>query len=129
MPEILEFWIPQMVIVWLILLGTLPATGFPFKIKQRTGLIILAAAIFFVNFFGSMRMLQDIGNDWYYVETKRLQSDIRQNDLVIIKDSWILKYYINHYTEARAIGVDEKRPLGSWHRVLTYENGRLIRSD
>lgn len=36
-PEILEFWIFQSILFWLLLLGTIPVTGFPFRLRAVSG--------------------------------------------------------------------------------------------
>ncbi|RZL44699.1 MAG: hypothetical protein EOP00_19260, partial [Pedobacter sp.] len=41
MPEILEFWIFQMILVWLLLVGMLPAYRFPLKLSPKIGLSVI----------------------------------------------------------------------------------------
>ncbi len=98
MPEILEFWILQMVIVWLLLIGTMPI---------KPAIYFLPVVMFVVNYFGSMRWLQDANNDWYYNETKKINELVSPGDLIIVDNEWILKDYLRYYTEATIIATDE----------------------
>ena len=106
MPEILEFWILQMVIVWLIIIGMLPLIRFPFRLGAKSGLAVLALLLFVINYFGSMRWLQRLEYDWYYVEVKKLPG-LQRGDLVIVEKQWILKDYVRYYTPATVIATDE----------------------
>jgi hypothetical protein len=106
MPEILEFWIFQMVLVWLLLIGMLPLIRFPFGITARTGALLMVLMLFAMNYFGSMKWLQRIDNDWFYVEMKKMPA-VTPGDVVIVENQWILKDYVRHYTAATVIATDE----------------------
>lgn len=133
MPEILEFWILQMVLVWLVLIGMLPVIRFPFHIPLKAGLFILSSCLLLVNYAGSMRWLQKAGNDWYYAEVQKIRS-ADPSDLVIVEDEWILKDYVRYFTKARLIATDEpgfdpaetrkevKRVISSGRKVYLYRN-------
>lgn len=107
MPEILEFWILQMVLLWLMIIGMLPVFRFPLRIPARTGLIVLSLFLFTINYTGSMRWLGDIRNDWYYMEVKKLDPSLGEQDVVIVENEWILKDYVRYYSRARLIATDE----------------------
>jgi hypothetical protein len=107
MPEILEFWILQMVLVWLMLTGSLGVMRFPFRIPARVGLWVLCISLFAINYFGSIRWLQDINNDWYYKEVQKISGSVTPNDLVIVNNEWILKDFVRRYTPAKVIATDE----------------------
>jgi hypothetical protein len=107
MPEILEFWILQMILVWLLLFGMLPAYRFPFRISLHTGAIVLSASLFVINYFGSIRWLQDINSDWFYAEVKKLDPSLTADDVVIVEDEWIMKDYVRRYSKAKVIATDE----------------------
>lgn len=141
MPEILEFWILQMVIVWLLLIGMLPAYRFPFNIVPLKGIFILSLCLFLVNFFGSMRWLKNSNSDWYYVEVKKLDPDLISADVVIVEDQWILKDYVRYFSKAKVIATDEpgfnseearrmvKEAVAGNHKVFVYNKGwQAIRS-
>ncbi len=82
-------------------------SGSLFNIPLRAGVLIIAVSIFTINYIGSMRWLQNINNDWYYVETQA-KTIASKNDLVIVEDAWILKYYLRYYTQVYAFSSDEK---------------------
>ena len=133
MPEILEFWILQMVIVWILLVGTLPLVRFPFKISLTPGLFLLAVLLFSINFFGSIRWLQNINNDWYYMQAKKISALTGEKDVVIVKDEWILKDFLHRYAKARVIADDEegyikteadaaiRKTIEQGHKVYQYK--------
>ncbi|MEO8583716.1 MAG: hypothetical protein ABI415_07955 [Flavitalea sp.] len=108
MPEILEFWILQMVLVWILLIGTLPVLKLPFKVPMGKGLILLAVIMFSINYFGSIRWLQDLSNDWYYAQVDKIRHGLTSEDVVIVKDEWILKDFIHQYTPVLVIADDEE---------------------
>lgn len=140
MPEILEFWILQMVLVWMLLIGMAPMMRFPFSFPLRNGLIVLVICLFCVNYFGSIRWLQDIRNDWYYQEAMKIGAEASGGDLVVVDNEWILKDFVRYYTAATVLATDEPsyspqvrqqmeaRTLASRHRVFIYRSGRLSRS-
>lgn len=99
-PEILEFWIFQTVLVWLLLIGTLPVTGFPFKIKPLYGVVLLATLMFVVNYFGSIRYIQDIKNDLYYAKVEPIKDVATDKDLVLLQNGWLLKDFLEYYSKA-----------------------------
>ena len=98
MPEILEFWILQMVLVWILLIGTM---------RIKPVIYILPFVVFFINYLGSMRWLQDSKNDWYYNETQKIERVVAPGDLIIVDNEWILKDYLRYYTEATIVATDE----------------------
>lgn len=140
MPEILEFWILQMVLIWILLIGTLPLVRLPFKIPLRVFLGLLLVLTFSVNYFGSIRWLQDINNDWYYRETENIKKYVSANDLVIIDNNWILKDFVRYYTKASVLATDEpgynqasedaavKAAKARHGKVFLYKDSRFIRS-
>lgn len=107
MPEILEFWILQMVIVWLVLIGMLPVIRFPFGISAARGTMSLVALMFILNYFGSMRWLQNLNNDWYYIETRKVAPLVGPDDLIIVEDNWILKDYLRCFLFTSVVATDD----------------------
>ncbi len=105
MPEILEFWILQTVLLWLLLLGALPLISLPFRIKPVYASVALAFLLFCINYFGSMRWMQHKENDWYYVKTETIQNAAKQNDLVILQNGWIIKDFLHYFTKLRVQAV------------------------
>lgn len=105
MPEILEFWIFQMVLVWVLLIGTLPVTGFPFRLKPVLGLGFISISLLVVNYFGSMRWMQNLENDWYYTKVKPVQPVATPNDLILVQQGWIFKDFLDYFTKAPSVEV------------------------
>ncbi|MBL7699540.1 MAG: glycosyltransferase family 39 protein [Chitinophagaceae bacterium] len=135
MPEILEFWILQMMLVWLLLVGMLPAYRFPSRLALRTGLILMCICVFCVNYFGSIRWLQDPQSDWYFVEVKTLDPTLTESDMVVVENEWIMKDYVRYFSKAKVIATDEPRfnreeasrivneAVGSGHKVFLFKAG------
>jgi hypothetical protein len=140
MPEILEFWILQAVLVWLLVVGMMPLIRFPFRIRQNIGLVILALCLFCINFFGSLRWLQSSENDWYFIQTKKISASIQPGDVIVVEDEWILKDYLRHYTAATIIATEEPgytkegadkiitEALANKQKVFYYHNGSFTQS-
>jgi hypothetical protein len=105
MPEILEFWILQMVLVWLLLVGT--ASFYLKRTNIKPMFLTLFVLLFVINYFGSMRWLGKFSNDWYYVETQKLDSSLTANDVVIVENNWILKDYVRYFSKARVVATDD----------------------
>ncbi|MFM9909909.1 MAG: hypothetical protein ACKVOW_11195 [Chitinophagaceae bacterium] len=102
MPEILEFWILQSVLLWLVLLGTLPITIKPKGIKPIYIYVSLATMLFVINYFGSIRWMQHKENDLYFVKASTIQKITRPKDLVILQSAWILKDFLKYFTTVNA---------------------------
>lgn len=130
MPEIPEFWILQMVIVWLLLIGMVPVIRFPFNINPRAVLMFLSLSLFIINYFGSIRWLQDINHDWYYMEVKKISSTVQPGDLVIVENEWILKDYVRYYTKAEVVATDEpgfnRSDTESLVKEIISKNGKVF---
>jgi hypothetical protein len=107
MPEILEFWILQMVLAWLLLIGALPVYARFHKLSLRSLLAALAITLFVINYFGSIKWLRQLKNDLYYVEVQKLDPTLTPHDLVIVEDEWILKDYVRYYSKAYVIATDD----------------------
>lgn len=135
MPEILEFWILQMVLVWLVLIGMLPTYRFPFNVIPLKGFFFLSVSLFIINYFGSMQWLQKSSSDWYYIEVKKLDPGLTSSDIVVIENEWILKDYVRYFSKAKVIATDEpgfnkaeahkmiSDAVSQNHRVIIYKNG------
>ncbi len=109
MPEILEFWIPQTVIMWLLLAGALPAVVPP---KPRfSPVLLMALLLFIINYAGSIRWLQKIENDWYYQMVLPVKEVSEENDLILVEKGWILKDYLDYFSRS---AVREIRSGETW---------------
>lgn len=107
MPEILEFWILQMALAWLLLIGATPLTGFPVRIPVTSGLILTALVVFSINFFGSMRWLRHLENDWYYAQAKQIGGAAEKGDMILTEDGWIIKDFLRYFTPAQVYAPDD----------------------
>ena len=134
MPEILEFWILQMVIVWLLIIGMIPLIRFPFNVVPLKGIFILSLSLFLVNYFGSIRWLQRGNSDWYQVEVGKLDPSLTNSDIVFVVNDWILKDYVRYYSKAKVISTDDpgydqavaqklmRDALSKNHKVIVYNS-------
>lgn len=111
MPEILEFWIMQTVLFWLLLLGTADIYRFPLQLSTNAGIFFIAICLFTVNFFGSIRPLMKKENDWYYNKVLPIKDTATPNDLVLLQDAWILKDFIDYFGKAKVMPVPWKDSL------------------
>lgn len=100
MPEILEFWIFQSITIWIILFASAYVHG-RFKKKITTYAVYLIAVLLFcINWFGSLRYMQNLKNDLYYVKTEKLKSVLTSETTVIFQDGWLLKDFVDYFTGA-----------------------------
>lgn len=120
-PEILEFWILQSVLVWLLVVGMSPSIRLPFRLPSMGGLLALLALLFTVNYFGSLRWLKDPERDWYHQEVAEIGKKLKPGDLVVVEDEWILKDYLRYYTPARVIALDETANTAAGVERIAYE--------
>lgn len=97
MPEILEFWLGQCVITWLLLVGTYRPAGR--RLNKITGTI--AVLLFLINYIGSIGPMQDIRNDIGYARIAKVKESATEKDLVIVQDPWLLKEFLEYYTRAK----------------------------
>jgi len=118
MPEILEFWIFQTILVWLLLIGSFQygGQGLPvFKgwgpVKPFVVIAFISAMLFIINFFGSMRWIRDIENDLYYIKIKKVKQVLTKNDVVLLQDAWQLKDFLTYFSSAKAIEVPKANSL------------------
>lgn len=100
MPENLEFWFLQLVIFWLLILAGITTTQTTFKLKNNTWITAMVLLLSSVNYFGSIRWLQNIDNDYFYAKIETVRKEARPNDLVILKDAWIISGYLSRYSSA-----------------------------
>lgn len=121
MPEILEFWIFQVVLVWLLLLGTLQYDGQglpPFKgwgpVKPVAIIAAISLMLFTINFFGSVRWMLDLNNDQYYTKIQQVKAAARKDkDIILLQDAWQLKDFFRYFTDIpvyEAPAVDSLKP-------------------
>lgn len=126
----LEFWIPQMVVCWLIF-GAFAGERWRTSGRSLTaGATVLVMLLAGINYFGSMRYLESPDNDYYHVSTRMVSTMATPNDLVVAPSTWIYQSYIRQTTGATTIAPegsgaspttlrhDIARTLASGHRVF-----------
>ncbi len=142
-PEILEFWIFQTVVFWILLFGTLAhdRSHFPFRMKPAITMGIIAVCLFVINYFGSVRYLLNLENDLYYTKIQPVKDKLTERDAVLLQDKWILKDFVEYYTPARVwevptidtqrVRVDDQvqRQLQSGGKLYIYPEGRTGHDD
>jgi hypothetical protein len=97
MPENLEFWIFQSILIWLLILGE-NRLNTPIWLAG-----ILSALLFTINFFGSMDFLQEKENDFYYSRIHPLSKILVKGDLVITEAPWINQDYVGYFSDATTV--------------------------
>lgn len=137
-PEILEFWIFQTVVFWILLFGTLAhdQSHFPFRMKPAVAIGSIAALLFVINFFGSVRYLLHLENDLYYTKVEPIKDVATPKDAVLVQDFWILKDFVEYYTpvkvwevpkvDTQRVRVDSeiRQFLQSGGKLYIYPEGR-----
>lgn len=106
-PEILEFWLLQTVLFWLLVLGSFlagPSLSKPVRIGTA---FFLAACLFTINFWGSMKWMQDVKNDWYFDKVNTIQQFAGEKDLVVIRDGWILVDFMKYFSKVPYIDIQQ----------------------
>ncbi len=126
MPEILEFWIIQMILVWLILAGSLAFNTPPWKGGVTGTLMLTAALLFTINFFGSMKWLGKQGFDLYFKKVEPLITVVRPGDLILLQDGWILRDFMIRYLEAQVVstGDPDYSATATTHKIEETLAGR-----
>jgi uncharacterized protein YqgQ len=115
-PEILEFWILQSVIFWIILTGYLNAT------KTNIGLtLFLSISLFLVNYFGSIQWLKQRKYDLYFIKAEELKTITNKEDVLVLDKQWINDEYIQRFLGNRVMSWDEF--LSNWP---VKQSGRII---
>lgn len=103
MPENLEFWFLQLAIFWLIILAGITTTNRTLKVKSNIWIIAMAIMLTTVNYFGSIRWLQNINNDYFFAKIEKARMEAKSGDLIILKDAWIVRGYLQRYSAAPVI--------------------------
>jgi len=100
-PEILEFWIGQCIVFWLLIIGSYqPVTR---RLNILLGFILIL--VVFINFAGSIRPMQDLNNDIGYVRIQKVRELAAPNDVVLVQDPWLLKEFLQYYTPVRVVEI------------------------
>jgi hypothetical protein len=125
-PENLEFWIPQSVFIWLLLVGASPMAGAPGARRWLAVAVGIAVALGVVNFTGSIRWLTKPERDhgYHYAQVVSGVLSGRRPGLVLLKQEWIVSKYIRRYTGANVIGFDwasSRRRMDEFEGLVAHE--------
>ncbi len=98
-PEILEFWLGQCIVFWLLIIGTYE------PINKKSTLIIgsIMSLLFTINYVSSIRPMQNPNNDIGYVRVEKIKELAKKDDLIIVQDKWLLKEFLEYYTDAKVV--------------------------
>ena len=99
MPEILEFWIGQCIVFWLLLIGNYQPVNKRLNILVGSILLLIIS----INYAGSIRPMRNLKNDIGYVRIEKIKELSAPNDLALVQNPWLLKEFIEYYTSARVI--------------------------
>ncbi|MDX1908097.1 MAG: hypothetical protein SF053_13760 [Bacteroidia bacterium] len=95
MPVNPEFWLPQMLVFWLIFMRLYASTAWPSKpLRRKTVGILAVSLLFVVNGAGSIRWMQDPAFDLYAVRTATLKTQYHPGDQVWLAEPWINRFYL-----------------------------------
>ncbi len=110
-PTNLEFWIPQTVLLLLMLHYCLQRFN---NRKLATALMVILPLLMGVtNYFGSIRQLRDEHFDYFYVEATSLGAMVTANDIILTDEQWIVEDYYKRFTKASIFSpedIADKRP-------------------
>lgn len=125
MPENLEFWIFQSVIIWMLILGNPSFFSRKFSIIIPAG---IAASLFVINYFGSIELLGKKDSDLYYSRVNTVSKIIEQGDIIILEEPWILDGYVDYFTSGRFYNATDPnlisvsgKTLAAQHKVVIFE--------
>jgi hypothetical protein len=100
-PEILEFWIGQCIVFWLLIIGSYQ------PVNRRLNILLgfILILVVFINFAGSIRPMQDLNNDIGYVRIQKVRELAAPNDVVLVQDPWLLREFLQYYTPVRVVEI------------------------
>ena len=105
-PENLEFWIPQVTIVWMLAaLGAATAVPAPPRVARRRvrALAGAAAAVAVVNGLGTILPATQASDDLYAVRYRALAHLVGPGDLVVVDRPYLGVWYTRRFTGATPI--------------------------
>lgn len=123
MPENLEFWIFQSVIIWMLILGN------PSFFSKKFSIILpafIAASLFLINYFGSIELLGKKNSDLYYSRVQPVSKLIESGDIVILEEPWILDGYIDYFTSAQEYKASDVNVIPLSNKALSAQRKVVI---
>ena len=125
MPENLEFWFLQLVIFWILIIAGITSTTTTGKMVNNLWIASMALMLITINYLGSIRLLQNLDNDYYFAKIKIAKEQANAKDLVILKDPWIVKSYLIRYSAAPTIMIPERDSVMERSKVDNQINSTL----
>ncbi|HYE55736.1 MAG TPA: hypothetical protein VD996_12875 [Chitinophagaceae bacterium] len=122
MPEILEFWLGQCIICWLLLLGT-------YRPVPRLNLMggIMAILLFVINYTAAIRPMRSIHNDMGYARVEKLLHTVTENDLVVVENPWLIKEFLEYFSKAHVATVPKEGHAAFLQRIAaTLKAGNKV---
>lgn len=107
MPEILEFWILQTVLLLFLLFIVLQIKGLPGRLNVNAFALFLAGSFFMINYFGTLQWMRSLENDLYFAKVQSIQKYSDPKDLILLQDSWIIGGFVRYFTTQSFCNVPE----------------------
>lgn len=108
MPEILEFWILQIGLFWILLIGIANRqSSNSSKVSSFLLQCALAAVLFCINYFGSMKWLQRKDFDWYRVQAEHVIPHLTPGTSLILEKPWIQDEYFRYLAKTEIFDLEE----------------------
>lgn len=133
-PRNVEFWIIQSVCWWLLftILWTAPEGSDEKRMNSKSVqgvLALLACLLLVVNFSGSIGLMHNRDNDYYYTKISPLIGVAGEDDLVITGRHWQMGGYVVRYVGSDTINLDDQLILAeSDEEFLEKVIGRIEES-
>ena len=106
-PSNLEFWIPQSVLVWL-LLDRLWAHWWPrAPTIVKACRFVLPAGLLVTNLFGGVLLLRSQEGDYFYARSRAVASHAGVGDVVITHPQWIIEHYFKRFLKSAVFATDD----------------------
>lgn len=100
-------------------------------------LVPLLVVLFIVNYWGGMKYLKDLNNDYYYAQVMQIERKAQPDDLVIFDFDYPYDTYIKLFTPLKnvayltsesidSLNLMSKKALEQGHEVFIHPNARTI---
>jgi hypothetical protein len=105
--------------------------GNPSFFSRKFSIILpacIAAALFAINYFGSIELLGKKESDLYFSRVNPVSKIIEQGDIVILEEPWILDGYVDYFTSGKFYKASDPNlisvsgnTLAAQHKVVIFE--------
>ena len=110
-PTNLEFWIPQTVLLFLIVHYCLQRMSN--RMIAKAIVIIFPILMLMINYFGSISRLHSEYNDYFFVEATALAKITTAKDIILTDEQWIVEGYYKRFISAAIFSpedINDTRP-------------------